>query len=56
MILGETTATQAGLIVLAAILAPAALIFLASGLSNLSVRFWRGRMADSDEPARRIQS
>lgn len=50
--LDTVTPTQAGLAVLAVTLAPAMLVLLASGLSNLSVRYWRSRVADSDDANR----
>lgn len=53
--LDTMTPFQVGLAVLAVTLAPAAIVFALSGISNLSVRYWRGRMAGSDERARRIQ-
>ncbi|MGB3540060.1 MAG: hypothetical protein WBA42_18050 [Mesorhizobium sp.] len=51
MSMGEMTPFQIGLAVLTVTLAPAVLVFAVSGLSNLSVRYWRGRLADSDERA-----
>lgn len=55
MSMGEMTPFQIGLAVLGVTLAPAALVFGMSALSNLSVRFWRSRLADSDASDRRIQ-
>lgn len=55
MIADTVTPTQAGLMVLAVTLAPAAVVFALAGFSNLSIRFWRSRQADFDKPARRIQ-
>lgn len=49
------TPIQIGLAVLAVTLAPAALVFAMSGLSNLSIRYWRARQSDSDDGDRRIQ-
>jgi hypothetical protein len=53
--LDTVTPIQAGLLVLAVGLGPAAIVFALTGLSNLSVRFWRSRLADSNERDREIQ-
>lgn len=54
--LDTVTPIQAGLLVLVVTIAPAAVVFALTGFSNLSVRFWRSRQADSHTPTRRIQS